>query len=195
MSGLKEVLVAAAEQYGVWGLMLVTFLDSFISPIPPEVIFIPLSLLNPPGALWLAFITTCTSVAGAVVGYCLGHKCGRPLMCRFFAVDKVTRAEKFIGAHGVMAVLLASFTPIPFKIITVSSGLLGMSLVKLVFWSTLGRGARFFLEAAIIMAYGQTAMAFLTGSRFSLLTLGLGMLVLAGYLAWRRGWLPGTNKF
>lgn len=186
MSGITERLVAAAEEYGVWGLVLVTFLDSFISPVPPEVVFIPLSLFNPPGALWLAFITTGTSVAGAVVGYYLGRKCGRPLLCRFFAAEKVARAEQFIGTHGVMAVLLASFTPIPFKIITVSSGVLGMSPVKLVFWSTLGRGARFFLEAFIIMAYGRAAMEFLTGRSFSLLTLGLGVAAVAVYVLYRR---------
>ena len=186
MSEIKEILIAAAEQYGVWGLILVTFLDSFISPIPPEVVFIPLSLLNPSGALWLALITTGTSVAGAVVGYSLGHKCGRPLMCRFFDTAKVNRAEQFIRHHGVMAVLLASFTPIPFKLITITSGVLGMSLVKLLLWSTLGRAARFFLEAVVIMAYGRTAMEFLSGTQFSILTLGLGLLALTIYIIWRR---------
>ncbi len=186
MHEIKDILIAAAEQYGVWGLILVTFLDSFISPIPPEVVFIPLGLMNPSSALWLALITTGTSVVGAVVGYGLGHKCGRPLMCRFFADEKVNRAEQFIRDHGMMAVLLAAFTPIPFKLITITSGVLGMSLAKLVIWSTLGRAARFFLEAAVIMAFGRTAMEFLSGTRFSLLTLGFGLVVLVIYIIRRR---------
>ncbi len=187
MDAIIEWVLAVAEEFGVWGLMLLTLLDSFISPIPPEVLFIPLSLIDPSGAFWLAFVTTITSVIGALIGYWLGLKGGKPLVRKIFSESKLAKAEGIIQVHGVMAVLMASFTPIPFKLITVSSGALGLSLKKLVFWSTLGRGARFFLVAAIITFYGQSAKAFLESGPFALLTLGIGLLGIVIYLVrWYR---------
>jgi len=184
MTGVTELLLQNIEQYGVWGLVLLTFLDSFISPFPPEVLFIPMALINPGDALGLALVTTCTSVVGAIVGYVLGLKGGRPLLYKFFNHHKITRAEDIIKKHGVMAVLLVSFTPIPFKLITVTSGVLGLPLSKLVFWSTLGRGARFSLEAVLIMIYGRAAVEFLQGSSFALLTMVAGVLLLTVYITY-----------
>jgi len=177
-----EWVLSVAEEFGVWGLILLTFLDSFISPIPPEVLFIPLSLVDPSNALWLASVTTVVSVIGAFVGYWLGLKGGRPLVKRIFSEKKLVAAENIIQTHGVMAVLVASFTPVPFKLITVSSGALCLSLRKLIFWSTLGRGARFFVVAGIITLYGQSARQFLESSSFSCLTLGLGVIGVIAYL-------------
>ncbi len=180
-----EWFLLAMEQYGVWGLILITFLDSFISPVPPEVLFIPLSLAKPQNTVWLALVTTCTSVAGALVGYWLGLRGGRPLLYRFFRREKVKKAENLLQMYGVAAVLLASFTPIPFKIITISSGVLGLSLKKLLFWSTIGRGARFFLEAGLLVLYGYEAKKILEGSSFSVLTLIVAFGGLAIYLLYR----------
>jgi len=182
MGDILDWILSVAEELGVWGLILITFLDSFISPIPPEVLFIPLSLVDPSNALWLAAVTTVVSVVGAFVGYGLGLKGGRPLVKRIFSEKKVAAAENIIQTHGVMAVLVASFTPVPFKLITVSSGALCLSLKKLIFWSTLGRGARFFVVAGIITLYGQSAREFLESPTFSWLTLGAGIVGIIAYL-------------
>lgn len=179
-----EQILPVMEQYGAWGLALMTFLDSFISPIPPEVLFIPLCLVNPESALGLAFITTGVSVMGAVVGYWVGQKGGRPLLLRFFRREKIARAEDIINAYGAMAVLIAAFTPIPFKLITITSGVLDLPLKKLVFWSTLGRAARFFLEAWLIMVFGRAAVNFLESSNFAILTLTIAVMGLVLYVTW-----------
>ena len=177
-----ETVEKLLEQHGVWGLAVATFLDSFISPIPPEVVFIPLCLAAPEKAFWFAGLTTFFSVLGAVVGYIIGLKGGRPLLCRMFSAQKVMKAEGFINKYGVAAVLLASFTPIPFKLVTVSSGVLGLPLNKLIFWSTLGRGARFFIEAALIMFLGAKAVEYLAGASFAVLTFSMALLILLLYL-------------
>lgn len=182
MASVTELIVAIIKQYGVWGLVLLTFLDAFISPIPPEVLFIPLSLVNPQRAFWLAFLTTGVSVAGALVGYWIGLRGGRPLLHKFFAAQKLKKTEDLIQAYGTMAVLIAAFTPIPFKLITISAGVFGLHLKKLVFWSTLGRGARFSLEASLIVLYGRGAKEFLESDAFSLLTLGMAVLGIIIYL-------------
>lgn len=183
-NGWIETIEKMLEQHGVWGLAVATFLDSFISPIPPEVVFIPLSLATPEKAFWFAGLTTAISVIGAIVGYMLGLKGGRPLLCRLFSASKINRAENFIKTYGVAAVLLASFTPIPYKLITVSSGVFALSLKKLIFWSTLGRGARFFLEATLIMLFGAKAKEFLAGSSFFFLTFIVAFIVIIVYLGY-----------
>ncbi|AGK99980.1 YqaA family protein [Desulfoscipio gibsoniae] len=184
MFGVTEQLLSIIEQYGVWGLVLMTLLDSFISPIPPEVLFIPLCLMNPNSALLMALITTSVSVVGAMLGYWLGQKGGRPLLLRFFRREKIIRAEEIIKNYGAMAVLIVAFTPVPFKLITITSGVLNLPLRKLLFWSTLGRGARFFLEAGLIIIYGRAAVNFLESSNFALLTMFIGFLMLIIYLMW-----------
>lgn len=182
MTGITEWFLVILEQYGVWGLIILTFLDSFIAPTPPEVLFIPLCIATPERALWLASITIGASVVGAIVGYLLGLKGGRPLLYRFFSEEKIHKAEGIIHSHGAMAILIVSFTPIPYKLITVTSGVLGLSLQKLIFWSILGRSARFLLEAGLIMLYGHAVKEFLEGSSFVVLTLFLGIVVLVFYL-------------
>ncbi|MCF8011827.1 MAG: VTT domain-containing protein [Clostridiales bacterium] len=128
-----------------------------------------------------AIITIAVSVIGATLGYWLGLKGGRPLLFKFFSQDKIQKGENLIQTHGIMAVLITSFTPIPYKLITVSSGVLGLSLKKLIFWSTIGRGARFFLEAVLIMVYGRAVKDFLLGSTFSFFTLVIGIISLIIY--------------
>lgn len=172
------------EKHGVWGLAAATFLDSFISPIPPEVVFIPLCLIAPEKAFLFAGLTTAISVIGAIVGYMLGLKGGRPLLYRLFPVSKINKAENLIKKYGVVAVLLASFTPIPYKLITVSSGVFALSLKELIIWSTLGRGARFFLESAFIVLLGEQAKEFLTGTQFFLLTFIIALIFIVVYWAY-----------
>lgn len=178
---MLDWIISILQQYGILGLIIMSFLDSFISPIPPEVLLIPLSLINPRNALFLSIITTITSVLGALVGYWIGIKGGRPILHRLFSKEKIYAAEKFIHSYSTMAVFIGAFTPIPYKIITVSSGVFKLPLQKMIFWSTLGRGARFGLEAVLIMAYGEDVVDFLTGHNFSLLTVAITVIILVLY--------------
>lgn len=181
-------------QYGALGLFLVSFAESSFFPVPPDVLLIPLAIKNPSSALLLALITTVASVAGAVFGYFIGWRAGRPVLDRFVSGARIHKVEEMFGKYGGWAVAISAFTPIPFKVFTIASGVFKVNKTTFLLASLLGRGARFFLEGLIIMLLGREAEHFL--NRY----LGVGTLVVAAvvlfvyllYKFWHRG-IPGGD--
>ncbi|KNZ69103.1 phosphoesterase PA-phosphatase-like protein [Thermincola ferriacetica] len=160
-------------QYGALGLFLVSFAESSFFPVPPDVLLIPLAIKNPSSALLLALITTVASVAGAVFGYFIGWRAGRPVLDRFVSGARIHKVEEMFGKYGGWAVAISAFTPIPFKVFTIASGVFKVNKNTFLLASLLGRGARFFLEGLIIMLLGRAAEQFLNKY------LGAGTLVVA----------------
>ncbi|ESU31563.1 hypothetical protein G3A_16155 [Bacillus sp. 17376] len=168
-------------EFGSWGLFFVSFLESSFFPIPPDVLMIPMGIADPDRALWYAFITTAGSVLGALLGWYIGKKVGRPILRYFIKEEKIALVEGYFEKYGAMAILIAGFTPIPYKVFTIFSGISNVKIPTLIIWSIIGRGLRFFLEAAIIVALGDKAMPFIE-ENFAMLTIILGVVVIFGYL-------------
>jgi membrane protein YqaA with SNARE-associated domain len=138
-----------------------SFAESSFFPIPPDVMLMPMSLARPERALWYASLTTLASVVGGMAGYAIG----------FFALEWVAplieeggrwapayaRASAWFDQWGFWAVLIAGFSPVPYKVFTISAGALAMTFVPFVLASAIGRGARFFLVAGLI-AWGGPGM-------------------------------------
>ncbi|HQT03566.1 MAG TPA: VTT domain-containing protein, partial [Thiotrichales bacterium] len=123
---------------------------------PPDVLLIPMVLARPDDAWRLAWLTTWTSVLGALLGYALGYfaiELLMPYLQEWGYVGKLEQAKDFFADYGIWAVFLGAFTPLPFKVITVTAGMLDMSLLPFVLVALLGRGQRFFLIAGV-MKYG-----------------------------------------
>ncbi len=170
-------------QYGVIGLIIVSFTDSAFSPIIPEVMLLPMGLAAPEKVWLYAFYTTVASVLGAILGWYIGRKLGRPILLRFIKIDKIQKVEYYFERYGAMAILFAAFTPVPYKVFTVFSGITNVRIRTLLFWSTIGRGGRFFLEAAIIAALGAKAKPFIE-EHFALITFGVGLIFMMGFIAY-----------
>lgn len=168
-------------EFGSWGLFIVSFLESSFFPIPPDVLMIPMGIANPDKALWYAFITTAGSVLGALLGWYIGKKVGRPVLRYFIKEERIVIVENYFEKYGAMAILIAGFTPIPYKVFTIFAGISKVAIPTLLIWSIIGRGARFFLEAAIIVALGDKAMPFIE-ENFALMTAAVGLIVIVGYL-------------
>ena len=168
-------------EFGSWGLFIVSFLESSFFPIPPDVLLIPMGIANPDRAFWYAFLTTAASVLGALLGWYIGKKVGRPILRYFIKEEKIVKVEQYFEKYGAMAILIAGFTPIPYKVFTIFSGISRVKIPTLIIWSIIGRGARFFLEAAIIVALGDKAMPFIE-ENFAMLTAGVGGVAIVGYL-------------
>ncbi|HAF67435.1 MAG: VTT domain-containing protein [Bacillota bacterium] len=175
-----ETLDAILE-YGQLGLVLLSFCESIFFPIPPDLVLLPMALMNPRLSFWYALLTTSASVAGALAGYAIGRRAGRPLVDKYFAPDKVSRIEILFSKYGGWAVGIAAFTPIPFKLFTLAGGIFRVELWPFVIASAIGRGGRFFLEGALVYFLGDEAMAFL-GRNFEMVTVVLAASVLG--VAW-----------
>ena len=142
-------------------LVVGSFFESIIFPLPPDPLLIAIGLIRPESALWLAGLVTVSSVIGAVVGHWLGRRYGRPLLYRFVATDKVERVEEMFRKYGAWAVLVAAFTPIPYKVFAVTAGILDMDRRIFVIVSLIGRGARFFTLGVLLFFYGDSIESFL----------------------------------
>lgn len=155
-----RVLGWAAHRHAERYLAGMSLAESFFFPIPPDVMLAPMVLAQRQRAWWLATLTTVASVIGALIGYLIGFlalDAVFPLIERVGYADKYAVAVDAFEVYGIWAVILAAFTPIPFKFITIAGGALHMALPGFVFGSVIGRGARFFLVAALIWAGGARA--------------------------------------
>ncbi len=147
------------------GLFIISMLEAFISPIPPEVLLIPLCILYPNSAIFFGIITTVASVLGALIGYWIGLKGGRYLLMKITKQSLVDKAEYYYNKYGAWAIGLAAFTPIPFKVFTITSGALRYKkLYKFILASTIGRAARFLSVSFILMIYGDVILNYMQGS-------------------------------
>ncbi|HID06047.1 MAG TPA: DedA family protein [Armatimonadetes bacterium] len=185
MQGLQEWAWHLVDVYGLWGMLIVAFIESSFFPVPPDVLLIVLVGRLPQGALLYAIVCTLGSVLGAILGYAIGWLGGRPLLLRLFRNDKVAQAEALYGQYGVWAVFIAAFTPIPFKVFTISSGVFRLTILGFVIASTIGRGLRFFLVAYATRFLGE---AFL--KRFDAISIAvvafLGIIITGVWLFHRR---------
>ncbi|WP_400164305.1 YqaA family protein [Brevibacillus sp. TJ4] len=143
--------------YGNWGLFIVSLLDSFLLPLPPFFLQIGLSLIQPTEALWIALIAFTGSLLGAPVGYVMGKWLGQPILNRLLPEKWTLLATKQFEKNGDAAVLVGSFTPIPFKVFTILCGVFNYSLTKLMLFAILGRGMKFFLIGFLFYFYGKHA--------------------------------------
>lgn len=148
-------IMAFFLSHGVKGLALLSFAESSFFPIPPDVLLITLCLAIPEQSFYYALICTIFSVVGGVFGYSLGKFGGRPLVNRFFSHEKVEYVENQYRKYGILAVGIAGFTPIPYKVFTITSGLFNMNLLKFAVVSFFSRGARFFSVACFMYFWGE----------------------------------------
>ena len=142
---------------GEWGLFCLAFMESSFFPIPPDFILIPMCIANPEKALLYATIATTGSALGGVLGYGIGVFGGRPALFFMFRKQykKIKDIEKLYNKYGVWAVGAAAFTPIPYKIFTIASGIFKMNLTGFTVVSIIGRGLRFFIVAISLMLFGE----------------------------------------
>ncbi len=138
-----------AERY----LAAVSFTESAFFPIPPDVLLAPMTLAQPPRWLRFAALTTVTSVLGGLFGYAIGYlalEAVTPLLQRIGYWGYFETASGWFAKYGFWAIFIAGFTPIPYKVFTIAAGAAQMALLPFAAGSLIGRGARFFLVAALV---------------------------------------------
>ena len=163
-----------------------SFAESSFFPIPPDVMLAPMCLARPARAWFLAALCTVSSVLGGMLGYLIGrlafHWIEPWLMASSYA-DVFLAAVQSFDRWGAIYILLAGFTPVPYKVFTISAGVVGMPVIPFLLGSAAGRGARFFLVAGLIRMLGEKGAEKL---RKWVDAIGWTVLVLVGIglLAW-----------
>ena len=170
-----------AERY----LAGLSFAESSFFPIPPDVMLAPMALAKPERAWRFAIVTTLASVLGGLLGYLIGQFAFawvEPILQQTGYWDAYLTASDWFQRWGFWAVLLAGFTPIPYKVFTIAAGAFGMGLIPFVLGSTFGRGGRFFLVAAA-MRWGGERMEKLLHEYVDRLGLILIIIAIIAYFA------------
>ncbi|MES9817583.1 MAG: YqaA family protein [Candidatus Thiodiazotropha sp.] len=137
-----------------------SFAESSFFPIPPDVMLAPMSMAQPKQAWFFAGLTTLASVIGGMLGYLIGvyaFDLVQPWLHSLGYWEGYLNTKAWFGEWGFWAIFLAGFSPIPYKIFTITAGVIGMAFLPFVVASIIGRGARFFLVAAL-MAWGGARM-------------------------------------
>ncbi|KRP94724.1 DedA family protein [Bradyrhizobium yuanmingense] len=150
---------AAHKPYALWIMGIVSFAESSFFPVPPDVMLIPMSLARPQRAWFYAAICTVTSVLGGVVGYAIGallfDSVGQWLIQVYGLADKVDAFRASYAEWGAVIILLKGLTPIPYKLVTITSGFAGYNILLFVLCSIVARGGRFFVVAILLNRYGD----------------------------------------
>ncbi|MDX9741252.1 MAG: YqaA family protein [Gammaproteobacteria bacterium] len=148
-----KVLGWARHPRAPWYLGGLSVAESSFFPIPPDVMLVPMVLARPERAWFLASLTTIASVVGGVLGYLIGmfaFQAVEPLLHRLGHWDAYLAARDWFDAWGVWVIFLAGVSPIPYKVFTIAAGAVAMALAPFILASLIGRGARFFLVAALM---------------------------------------------
>jgi membrane protein YqaA with SNARE-associated domain len=174
-------IAAAYKPYAMWLMGGVSFVESSFFPIPPDVMLIPMSLARPQRAWTYATLCTLTSVAGGVLGYAIGallyDSVGHWLISIYGLDGKVQAFREGYQNWGSLIILLKGLTPIPYKLVTITSGFAGYNLGLFIVLSLVARGGRFYLTAFLLSRYGDAARAMIEERLGFWVTVGAAVLV------------------
>jgi membrane protein YqaA with SNARE-associated domain len=165
----------------------VSFVESSFFPIPPDAMLIPMSIARPERAWLFATVCTLTSVAGGVLGYAIGaflyDTVGHWLIALYGYGDKVEAFREAYARWGTWIILLKGVTPIPYKIVTITSGFAGYNIWLFIVFSFVARGTRFYLTAFLLNRYGVQARAIIEKRLGFWVTVSLGVLLVGIFAA------------
>ena len=160
-----RTMALAGHRHANWALAAVSFIESSVFPIPPDVMLIPMVLAQRHKALLIATICTVASVLGGLLGYVIGlflfDSIGQPIQDFYSYGEKFSSFQSRYNEWGVWIVLIAGLTPFPYKVITIASGVTGLSLPVFIIASIFARGARFAIVAALLWKFGESIQNFI----------------------------------
>ena len=181
----NRVLALAASRYAPLWLAVVAFAESSFFPVPPDALLIPMALARPDRAYRFAFVCTLASVLGGMLGYFIGYALydtvAAPLIHLY---HYESAAQGFIDRfqqYGLWVILIKGLTPIPYKIVTITSGLAHFNFAVFVAASVATRGARFFLLAVLLRHFGEPVRTFIE-RRLTLVTTAVAASVVFGFV-------------
>ncbi|MBB6254092.1 YqaA family protein [Nitrospirillum iridis] len=175
----------AGHRHAVWALAGVSFIESSVFPIPPDLLLIPLILADRRRAFFLATVCTVASVIGGFLGYAIGYyfwdTIGHRVIEAYGLMDKYMEFKTGFDEKGAWIIILKGMTPIPYKLVTIASGAFQFDLATFAGASLISRAIRFFLVAALLWKFGEPIRTFVE-KRLTLVTTVALALVISGFV-------------
>jgi Predicted membrane protein len=186
LRGLYDWVEHFAETpYGSWALFLLAFAESTFFPVPPDILLIALAVSIPSRAFRYALICSVGSVLGGVIGYIIGYRfmevIGFGILNFYGLAEKYQKVAELYNRYNVWVVGIAGFTPIPYKVFTISAGAFKINFPLFLLASVVSRSARFFLVAGLIYIFGKEIRAFIE-RYFNILAVIFALLLVAGFI-------------
>jgi len=179
------VLHWAETPYGIWALFLLAFCESSFFPIPPDILLIALAIAIPKKSLKYALICSVGSVLGGCFGYLIGWQfmasIGEKIISFYGLSQKFDYIRNLYINYDAWAICIAGFTPIPYKVFTISAGAFNINLSVFVLASIVSRSARFFLIGGLIYIFGPEIQTFID-KHFNILAVTFTVLLVAGFI-------------
>src|SRR3954447_18054649 len=184
----ERTLRLAAGPNALPALLAVSFVESSFFPIPPDILLIPMILARSRDAWRLAALCMLSSVAGGLLGYAIGYflfdAVGRPVLEFYNAMGRYDALKAGFDQWGVWIIIVKGMTPIPYKLITIASGVAHFDLLAFIGASIVSRSLRFFMVAALLWWFGDAARNFIE-RRLTLVTSAFAVLLIGGFVALR----------
>lgn len=177
----------AQKPHALWALYIIAFIEASFFPIPPDVLLIALGVSFPKKSFRYAFICTLGSVMGAYLGYTIGYAffetIGKPILSFYGVSEQFGLVLEKYRENGMLALFIAGFTPIPYKLFTIAAGFnQTIDIWTLTIGSLIGRFSRFFLVGALLYLFGAPVKLFID-KYFDKLSLAFAVLFILGIIA------------
>jgi len=180
------VLHWAETPFGTWALFLLAFCESSFFPIPPDILLIALAVSIPKKSFKYALVCSLGSVLGGCLGYLIGWQfmaaAGDNIIAFYGLASKYEYIEILYKKYDAWAIGIAGFTPIPYKVFTISAGAFNINFPVFIFVSMISRSARFFLVGGLIYIFGPKIQMFID-RYFNILAVSFTVLLVAGFVA------------
>ncbi len=179
------ILHWAETVYGTWALFILAFCESSFFPIPPDILLIALAVAIPKRSFYYALVCSAGSVLGGCLGYLIGWQfmagIGEKIISFYGLTEKVEYIQSLYMQYDALAIGIAGFTPIPYKVFTISAGALDINFSVFVIASLVSRSMRFFLVGWLIYRFGTGIQAFIE-KYFNTLAVAFTVLLVAGFV-------------
>jgi membrane protein YqaA with SNARE-associated domain len=183
-----RMLDLAAGPHAMWALVAISFAESSFFPIPPDILLIPMMLARPRDAWRIAAVATRSSVAGGLLGYAIGYYgfdlIGRPILEFYHAMGRYDALKSGFDQWGVWIIVIKGITPIPYKLVTIASGVAHFDIWAFIGASIVSRSIRFFLLAGLLWWFGPAVREFIE-KRLMLVTTGFAVCLVGGFVVIR----------
>jgi membrane protein YqaA with SNARE-associated domain len=182
------VLLKTQSPYATWLLNIISFLESSIFPIPPDIMLIPMIIADRTKAWFLAFTCSVSSILGGLVGYAIGYylfeSIGVWIIEKYALTDAFANFQTLFQEYGFWIIILKGVTPIPFKLVAIAAGATGLNIWQFLLASTISRSIRFFILATCIYVLGDKAKDFIN-KNLNFVLVGFLVTLVLGFIAFK----------